>query len=55
MTQEEKIKNLKRRIDVLEQYLKKINLKTGLKCDHQTIPWGQHKRKCGKCGEVFVV
>ena len=29
--------------------------KKGLKCDHQTIPWGVHKRKCGKCGEIFVV
>jgi len=50
----QKIIDLDQRIAQLEAALKKRD-NTGLRCDHQTIPWGVGKRKCGKCGEVFVV
>lgn len=49
---EEKIKELERRIEELER---KFYKGKGLKCNHQTIPFGLHKRKCGICGEIFIV
>lgn len=48
-----RIEGLEKEISILKQ--SKQDIPRGLRCSHQTIPWGVHKRKCSKCGEIFIV
>jgi len=50
---EDKIRKLEERVTELEMKLYKS--KSKWECNHQTIPFGVHKRKCGICGEIFIV
>lgn len=49
---EQDIENLTKRIKVLED-ASRSSYK--FPCNHQTTPFGVNKRRCGICGEIFVV
>jgi hypothetical protein len=56
MTTEERIDNLEKQVEDLKRQLdRKQDKEYNVDCNHQTIPFGQHKRKCGKCGKIFIV
>ena len=43
---------LERRIENLEDQANLADRKR--QCNHATINWGVHKRKCTRCGEIFI-